>query len=164
MAEVYVVSSTHNKIETENREELNIATGAELSEIIAANEREVLGILSNDKTTDPSLKQCSRCKKMGRVGLYPLDQFSIVAATGKPHSQCKVCRTEQAKKWTHKDAAQIEKRKAYQKAYRAKNAETLKIQAQARQYRKEQAALNPEPEVENTKRDDVLFIMGKSDV
>jgi hypothetical protein len=155
--EVYVVSSETNEVKPENRDELKLATGDELDAIIRDSEAEVLGIFGNDKTTDPSYKECKRCQKNGRVGIYPLDQFSV-KQDGKRHSQCKVCRTEQANEWV---AKQGEKRKEYQKEYRRKNKERLAIYAQARAYDAKRAAEQPvEETVETeTKREDVLFIM-----
>lgn len=64
------------------------------------------------ENAEPTEKKCSRCWKLGRVFMHPIEQFSIIEKTGKRHSQCKVCRTEQSNEW-------CAKRKEHRKKYHA---------------------------------------------
>jgi hypothetical protein len=73
---------------------------------------EVANILSGD-VEDPTKKKCTRCIKMGRYPFHNIDDFSLLQS-GLRHSQCKVCRTEQAVAWERK---RKEHRKAYHKEY-----------------------------------------------
>lgn len=84
--------------------------------IDAELEAGVMGIakmLAESDPTDPELKKCSRCAKLGRVPYHPVEQFSRLK-NGKLLSQCKVCRVEQTVKW---DTQQGDRRKEYQREY-----------------------------------------------
>ncbi len=68
-----------------------------------------------DKNSDQTeLKTCRRCAKLGRMNLFPIENFSLLQ-TGKRHTYCKKCRTEQQTEWAQKKAAE---RAEYQRAYR----------------------------------------------
>jgi hypothetical protein len=93
-----------------------LASESELNKTILNGIEEVKNIFEGvgvDNPAEPILKKCLRCIKKGRAGFYPLDDFSVLK-NGKRHSQCKVCRTEQAMEW---DASQREKRREYHRLY-----------------------------------------------
>jgi hypothetical protein len=50
-------------------------------------------------TEESIMKLCSKCVKSGeRIALHPIEHFSLLN-TGKRHSQCRRCRTDQANGW-----------------------------------------------------------------
>ena len=97
-----VVPSTEVIAPQSSEIKTNILRGAE----------ELIGVLSG-KDTNAMKKKCSRCVKMGRMPYHDLEDFSLLKS-GKRHSQCKVCRVEQADKWCKE---RKEHRKAYHKQY-----------------------------------------------
>jgi len=92
---------------------VRMASETELDNVIGEGLLEVAKILSGE-VEDPTKKKCSRCFKKGRVFMHPVDDFSLLQ-NGKRHSQCKVCRTEQAVAWE----AKAKHRKEYHKGYQA---------------------------------------------
>lgn len=84
----------------------------------------ILDTLSGESDTH---KPCSRCKRLGRPFVHPVDHFSVVKKTGKLHSQCRPCRTEQALKWEQKKRheRQLYHRK-YRESYNRNNAKARK--------------------------------------
>lgn len=94
---------------------VELATAFEIDNAIKTGINEIVDILTGEMD-DPTKKRCRRCMKLGRVGFYPVDEFSLLA-NGKRHSQCKVCRVEQSTDWHKKNEP---RRKAYQKLYQAR--------------------------------------------
>lgn len=94
------------------KSKVKVATKSQIDETIQTGAAEIMAMLSGEMV-DPTKKRCSRCVKMGRVPYHNLNDFSLLK-NGKRHSQCKVCRTEQANEWCTKRA---EHRRAYHKKY-----------------------------------------------
>ena len=92
------------------KSKVTLATKAEINDAIQMGASEIMGMLSGE-LADPTKKRCSRCVKMGRVPYHSLEDFSLLK-NGKRHSQCKICRTEQAAIW-------CEKKKVHRKVYQA---------------------------------------------
>ena len=123
----------------------------ELEELVKSHASKVMEIFSTDSKTEAvSLKKCSRCVKEGRLGLYPMEDFSLLK-NGKRHSQCRVCRAEQAKKWSEK---RKEHRRDYHKVYREKH--KLELREYAKEYK-----IRKSVEEAPQKRDDILVAFGE---
>lgn len=114
MSKAIVVEAKGKKITGKVADQANIefATTDEIDNTIAMGVDEIVAMLGGEMV-DPTKKRCSRCVKMGRVPYHDVEQFSLLKS-GKRHSQCKVCRTEQSDEWCRKRA---EHRKAYHKEY-----------------------------------------------
>lgn len=125
MSEKAIVVSSKGKsasgVVTE-KDNVHFATPNELDGVISAGLLEVANILSGE-VEDPTKKKCSRCIKMGRYPFHKVDDFSLLL-NGKRHSQCKVCRTEQAVAW---EASRKEHRKAYHKDYNKTRTPAVRI-------------------------------------
>jgi hypothetical protein len=94
---------------------VEIPTIADIEEVINGRIADVTSAIAGDGVEDPTVKKCSRCAKMGRIALHPVNQFSTIKKTGKLSSQCKVCRTEQSNAWCKEKA---EHRREYHRQYR----------------------------------------------
>ena len=93
-------------------EDVSLASATEINNVIKAGADELMDMLSGN-LADPAKKRCRRCARLGRVPYHPLEDFSLLK-NGKRHSQCKVCRVEQANEWCTKRA---EHRKTYHHNY-----------------------------------------------
>lgn len=91
---------------------VELATPETIDNTIATGMDEIVAMLGGD-IQDPTQKRCSRCVKMGRVPYHAIEDFSLLK-DGKRHSQCKVCRVEQARVYDQLHAA---RRKEYHRAY-----------------------------------------------
>lgn len=98
----------------------------EIEEAVEPDRLELEDILEilEETPQDPTLKKCSSCLKKGRVFMHPLDHFSVLKS-GKFHSQCKVCRTENSVKWCREQGKRRKDyQKTYQEEYRKRSAES----------------------------------------
>lgn len=84
------------------------------SEIIDERMKDIESVLSGNDLVDPTMKNCSKCKKTGRPSLHPVGDFSKLL-NGKLSSQCKKCKADAATAWCKKRA---DHRAAYHKNYR----------------------------------------------
>lgn len=139
MSELIVVTSKGKSTRGELKEsrEVHVPTETELEGAIRAGMVDVAMIASGEGVTDPTipfLKHCSRCLAMGRQPYHVVNfadpeksEFTI-KKDGKPHSQCKKCRSEQACDWQKKKARE---RAVYQKTYHASYPRKTKAERQA---------------------------------
>lgn len=100
---------------------IHIPSDAEISDSLNQGLQRIARIASGVGVKDPTeveLKHCSSCIARGRVPFHPVGEFSIVKKTGKRHSQCKKCRSEQACEW---QLSKGQKRREYQKTYQTLN-------------------------------------------
>lgn len=110
MAKAIVVEAKGKKVVGTVADESTVALASaeSIDNTIALGVDDIVAMLGGDMV-DPTQKRCTRCVKMGRVPYHKLEDFSLLRS-GKRHSQCKVCRTEQSAVW-------CEKRKAHRKEY-----------------------------------------------
>lgn len=114
MSKAVIVEAKDKKIvgTVTDQKKVKLSSRDEIDEILISGGGEIMDILSGE-IDDPLMKRCSRCIKKGRVPFHPLEDFSMLK-TGKRHSQCRICRSEQATAWCQEQAV---KRKAYHKEY-----------------------------------------------
>ena len=86
------------------------------SAVIQERMNDIQSILSGEGISDPTMKECSKCKKEGRPSYHPVENFSTIKATGKLCSQCKKCKSVSATAWCKSKAKE---RAEYHKNYRA---------------------------------------------
>lgn len=97
------------------KSEVQIVSPAETESVIESRMQDIANILTGTGVSDPTMKECSKCKKEGRPSYHPIESFSTIKKTGKLSSQCKKCKSIAATAWCKSRA---EHRKAYHKHYR----------------------------------------------
>lgn len=96
------------------RADVELITPEVTQAILTGRMNDIANILTGDGLADPTMKECSKCKKEGRTSYHPIESFSMLK-TGKYSSQCKRCKAIAANAWC---ASKAEHRKEYHRKYR----------------------------------------------